>query len=132
MISVDLKTKSAFKNGIPFIQNGRPVNGYKIPDTPVNIEHLEALYKQYKYSVPDGQTHRHNYFKALPAKTLSLNSLANGCNRQLAKEQLELTLLIGILNKSLTWQNQQHWFWQSKADSDFVLLREWFYEGDAA
>ena len=85
------------------ILKGQPVNGYVIPDDKITLEDIEALYKDYKYSLPDGVKYKHNYFKALPYEDLSIKSLISGKNRKKAKELLEKTLLIGILNKSLSW-----------------------------
>lgn len=103
------------------------MNGYKIDNNPVTIEQLEELYNIYKHSVPSPVKYKYNYFIALPTDKLSLNQLVNGAKRTEAKENLEMTLLTGILNETLAWPGEdKHWFWQSNIDNDFVLLKKWF------
>lgn len=127
MITVDINTLSAYKNGTAFIQNGIPLDGYKISEEKITFEMLERLYDEYKHSVPNGT--KYTRFKALSAEELDLNRLVNGQNRQKAQEKLEMALLTGILNKSLVWPDPKKWFWQSERDKDFVLLRKWFQTG---
>ena len=79
------------------------MNGYTIPDTAVTLSKLEELYAAYKTSVPYGKKGRSKYFYAKEETELTNDQLIYGANRQQAREALELTLLIGILNKTLTW-----------------------------
>ena len=125
MINIDLVTKSMKKGTTWLIKNGKPVNGYVIPDKHVTFDMLETLYATYKTSVPDNIHYEYNYFKAYSDKELDVIALATGSVRKIAKENLETMLLIGALNGSLTWPDDKHWFWQSKKDTDFVILKEW-------
>lgn len=126
MVKVNLKSKSLIKNNIILILNGTPQGDYKLPNDKITIEKIESLYQIYKHSVPNKIKYRKPYFKALSEKELSVQDLITGANRQQAKENLETTLLIGILNGSLTWPDETKWFWQSKTDKDLILLKSWF------
>ena len=124
---INLKEKNYVKDGIVLIDHGQAVNGFTIRETPVSIEELENLYHAYKYSIPTEKENqkRKPYFKALPIEKLPSEALFNGVNREVAREQLELTLLMGILNKSIVWEDDKKWFWQSQRDGDFIILKEW-------
>lgn len=123
---IDLKTKSVKRGKTYLIKNGKPISNFKIRTSPVTFSEIEDLYETYKYSVPDGTRSKRPYFYALGPEQIPTIKMINGANRQKAKEDLELTLLMGILNKSLKWPNQKQWFWQSEKDKDLILLREWF------
>lgn len=123
MLKIDFTTQTAVRDGVTIIKNGVAQNDYVIPDTKITFEQLETLYDEYCHSVPDSKRYR---FKALNANELELKHLTNGKNRRTASETLELTLLTGILNKSLVWKNPKHWYWQSDKYPDFVLLKAWF------
>lgn len=123
---IDLKTKSVKRGKTYLIKNGKPISNFKIRTSPVTFSEIEDLYEIYKYSVPDGTRNKRPYFYALGPEQIPTIKMINGANRQKAKEDLELTLLMGILNKSLKWPNQEQWFWQSEKDKDLILLREWF------
>lgn len=130
MLTIDLKNRTAVRDNIVLIKNGTAVGNYVIDPTPVTFEQLENLYAQYKHSVPNGIRYKFSYFKALSADELKDTDLIAGSNRTKAKEMLEMTLLSGILNGSLRWPDENHWFWQSETDSDFVILKEWFGGND--
>lgn len=125
MLQIDLDTKTV-KNGKTYlIQNGIPQNGYIIDNKTITFEMLEELYAIYKHSVPNGIRYKKTYFKALTYDELSTTDLISGANRQNAKENLEMAIITGVLNGSLTWPDQTKWFWQSKNDKDFILLKRW-------
>lgn len=126
MIYVDLDTQSMYDGKKPLIQNGKPIGDYKLPDDKISFSTIENLYQIYKHSVPNMVKYKKTYFKVESEKESSINFLINGANRQNAKEKLESTLLIGILNHSLIWPDNKKWFWQSNQDKDLVLLRKWF------
>ena len=125
MFTINLETQTVKNNTITLIANGKPLNGFIIPDTIVTIELLETLYHRYNHSIPDGIRNRYDYFKALPYSKLKPIDLITSENRQTAKYNLEMTLLIGVLNGSFKWPDNNQWFWQSKTDPDFVILRKW-------
>lgn len=126
MLIIDLESKTLKENGKCLIKEGIPQNNYQISQKPITWEQLEKLYEEYKYSMPNGVKYKKMYFKALEFEDLDTSHLVNGENRTKAKEKLELTLLTGILNKSLTWPDHKKWFWQSIKDKDFILLKKWF------
>lgn len=127
MIKIDLEKKNMMINGSVVINNGIPINGFPIRTEPVTYEELERLYETYKFSVPtESETKmRRPYFKALPIEQIPVKLLCNGIDRTEAREALETTLLYGILNGSIRWENPEHWFWQSSQDRDFVILKKW-------
>lgn len=125
MIDINIETRTAKTGNRFLIKNGRPMNGYTIPDTAVTLSKLEELYAAYKTSVPYGKKGRSKYFYAKEETELTNDQLIYGANRQQAREALELTLLIGILNKTLTWPDDTIWFWQSEKDPDLVILKKW-------
>lgn len=127
MIIINLDNHSAKNDETVLIERGVPKNDFHIDTSAITFEMLEELYHKYKYSVPDSVSYEHTYFKALPAEQMSDFELIFGDDRQTAKENLEMTLLSGILNKSLTWPDPKKWFWQSEKDKDFVLLKKWFW-----
>ena len=123
--NIDLDAKTVIRDGVIIIKNGNPQNGYKIDPTPVSFAQLETLYNAYKHSIPDGYDRGKSYFKALTYDQLSLDDLLHGSNRQNAKQNLEMAIITGVLNGSLTWNDDTHWFWQSQIDKDFVILKKW-------
>ncbi len=131
MYKIDLKEKTYTKDGVKYIENGIVVKkNYEIRKEPVSIEELENLYHAYKYSIPtmEEDNLKKQYFKALDINDIPAEALFLGVPRQIARENLELTLLMGILNKSITWEslgNPGTWFWQSNIDKDFVILKNW-------
>lgn len=130
MITIDLDNLTAYNGKKLIVKNGKPVNNYAVSAKQISFTELEELYAEYKRSVPNGKLYKHNYFKALNAKELNLSDMINGQNRDKAKENLEMSLLTGILNGSLIWPDKNHWFWQSEKDRDFILFRKWFEKGD--
>lgn len=89
---------------------------------------IEKKYQKYKHSVPSerSESHRRSYFKALPEKDLSDEDMMYGEQREVARCYLELTVLIDIIQGNLTWQKEWgSWFWQSPADKDLIILRDW-------
>ena len=125
MLQINLDTKTV-KNGKTYlIQNGIPQNGYIIDNKTITFEMLEELYAIYKHSVPNGIRYKKTYFKVLTYDELSTTDLISGANRQNAKENLEMAIITGVLNGSLTWPDHTKWFWQSKNDKDFILLKRW-------
>lgn len=93
------------------------------------LEHIEYLYKNYKYSIPsERNSHRRKqYFKALSIDELPDEYLFISNDREICLAKLELFILLMILNKNLKWTDDMGtWFWKSKQDSDLVLLKNWF------
>lgn len=125
MLTINLETKTLKDNNKLLIDNGVAVNDYIISQEPVTFEQLEKLYHLYKHSVPNTVKYKRQYFKALDYNQLDTKDLITGANRQQAKENLELAILIGVLNGSLTWPDDKTWFWQSQNDKDFVILKKW-------
>ena len=87
---------------------------------------LETLYLSFKRSVP---SERHNgnksYFKADSIEELSDDEIAFNEPRNYCQAKLEGYILLASLKGWLTWQNEKHWFYQSKKNKELVCLREW-------
>lgn len=96
---------------------------------------MKIEYNDYKYSVPSerSESHRKNYFKALPYEQLDDHELCYGMHREKARFYLEFRVLRGIVDGVLVWQKDWgNWFWQSDTDKGFVILREWVEPQQAA
>ena len=94
----------------------------------VVIPAIEQRYETYKHSVPSerSESHRRQYFKALPEKELSDEDMMYGERREVARCKLELYILIQLLRGSLAWESKWGtWFWQSDKDKDLIILRDW-------
>ena len=96
---------------------------------PVVLEMIDGLYHAYKYSMPSerSESKRRKYFKALPVEELTIEDMVNGEPREVMQAKLESYILCKILRGELYWDEQLmgKWFWQSKGDSDLVILRKW-------
>ncbi len=127
MFKIDLTNKYYIKDGLVLIEDGVPQNGYTISDENISWEYIEELYSIYKCSIPSLEESKIKkpYFKALSIDELSGKALMQGVPRDEARENLELAILIGSLNGSLKWEDDKKWFWQSKADPDFIILKNW-------
>lgn len=94
---------------------------------------IEALYKNYKYSLPSERSDnkRRKYFKALSIEELTDEQLIFADRREIAQAALEGYILCMVLNGQLKWaDNMGSWFWQSKNDSDLVILKKWIEKGE--
>lgn len=127
---VDFQSRSLKLNGKYIIQDGRyegelgvlPCSGDEF------FSKLEELYDRYKRSVPSERSEgkSRQYFFALPEKDLDDEAMLYGERRDKAQIELELYVLCQILH-GLEWDSATmgSWFWQSKADKDLVILRQW-------
>lgn len=127
---VDFRSLSLKLNGKYIIQDGKYEGdlGILVCNEDKLLSHVEELYYRYKHSVPSERSESKSrlYFKALPEKDLSDDAMLYGERRDKAQIELELYLLCQILNR-FKWNPEAmgKWFWQSKADKDLVILREW-------
>ena len=129
-LTVDYKTRT-------LRLDGRHVLKGALPDTltpsPVcrqqALRDIEELYALYKNSVPSEASRklRHPHFKALDETELDEDDFLYAPRREAARARLETTLLLHILDGSITWDTDSmgSWFWKSPADRDLVILREW-------
>ena len=90
---------------------------------------IEELYKSYKYSLPSekSESQRRKYFKALSIDAISDEQLMIAERREVAQCALEGFILCAILMGNFTWDEDKlgKWFWQSKNDSDLIILKQW-------
>ena len=91
---------------------------------------VEQLYKRYKYSLPSERSDnkRRHYFKALHMEEITDEQLIVAERREVSQAALEGFVLCMIVGGQLVWDEeimQGKWFWQSKNDSNLVLLRSW-------
>jgi hypothetical protein len=97
-------------------------------DTKEVLSEIERLYTDYKYSLPSERSdnkHR-KYFKALSIEELPDDKLMTATRREVARAKLEGFILCAILSTKFKWVDDMgSWFWQSKNDSDLVILRNW-------
>jgi hypothetical protein len=102
------------------------------PDEPCPMKlvlgFIEVLYEHYKYSLPSerSDSKRRTYFKALPMEEIPDDMLFRIERREVAQASLEGFILCMILEGKFQWtEDMGSWFWQSKSDSDLVILRKW-------
>lgn len=128
--TVDFRSRSLKLNGKYLIEDGRYEGelGILLCSGEEFLANVEELYYRYKHSVPsersEGKSRR--YFTALPERELDDQAMLYGERRDKAQIELELYVLCQILN-GLEWvpETMGKWFWQSKADKDLVILRQW-------
>jgi hypothetical protein len=94
------------------------------------LDNIEQLYQRYKYSLPSERSDnkRKRYFKALPMEEITDERLMVAERREIACAALEGFVLCMIVSGQLVWDEEVmegKWFYQSKIDSDLVLLRSW-------
>lgn len=106
------------------IENGEPVNGHVISETPVTLEDIEQLYTVYETSFPDKSCS--SMFRAKPENELSLSEMVYSKNRSVAQQQLEQTLLEAIISHNLTYPDKNKWFWQSQKNRNLIIPR-WIF-----
>lgn len=131
---VNFKNKS-LKIGKKFVIKDGIYDGELFPDisfdldTSLILSYTELLYEQYKYSMPSerSDSKRRQYFKALSADNLTDEQMATGEFREVARAKLEGFILCTIVNGTFKWDEETmgKWFWQSKKDSDLVILKSW-------
>lgn len=86
---------------------------------------IEFIYDAYKHSVPRENSNNRSYLKALSVDELSDADLAYNDDRNYMQALLEGYILLASINKWLKWEYGEHWFYQSKADPDLVILKSW-------
>lgn len=95
---------------------------------------IECFYRRYKYSLPSerSDSKRRTYFKALPMEEITDKQLMGAERREVAKSKLEGFILCMILEGRFVWNEKTmgKWFYQSKDDSDLVILRKWIEKGE--
>lgn len=92
------------------------------------LRRIENLYKIYKFSLPSerSDSKRKKYFKALSIEEITDEELMIAEKRETAQAKLEGLILCAIIEGKFTWDDDMgSWFWQSKNDSDLVILKSW-------
>lgn len=125
-VYVNLQQRSLRINDTYLIKDGKHEGELGI-DISDDLESLAPLYAAYKHSVPSERSEsRRSYFRALPEKDLSDEDMMYGTPRELARLQLELNVLAVAISGKLKWTPEMgSYFWKSKRDHDFVILRQW-------
>lgn len=90
---------------------------------------IDTLYERYKYSLPSerSDSKRRTYFKALSIEEIPDKELFVAERREVAKSKLEGFILCMIMEDKFIWDENTmgKWFYQSKNDSDLVILKQW-------
>ena len=93
------------------------------------LKTIDVLYDYYKHSLPSERSDkkRRKYFKALSIDELTDEQLLFAGRREIAQAKLEGFILCMILENRFVWDDIQlgKWFYQSKDDSDLVILKKW-------
>lgn len=127
---IDFRSRSLKLNGKPVIQDGKYEGKLGVPYIGEDdfFANVEELYRIYKHSIPSerSESNPRRYFMALPEKSLSDDAMLFGERRDKAQIELELYVLCQIIN-GIKWNPEKmgRWFWQSDADKDLVILRNW-------
>lgn len=102
---------------------------FSTPSLPAVLQMIRQLYELYKHSLPSERSDnkRRVYFKALSMDELTDEQLILAEKRECNQAALEGFVLCMILRNALYWDSaiMGKWFWQSKDDSDLVILRSW-------
>lgn len=128
--NINFQTRSFKLNGKYVIQEGKYEGepGVSCCNEEEFLAEVEELYHRYKHSVPSERSEGKSrlYFMALPEKKLCDDDMLYGERRDKAQIELELYVLCQILG-GLKWNPEKmgRWFWQSSADKDLVILRNW-------
>lgn len=87
---------------------------------------IERLYAQFKHSVPNRheRLNRGN-FKALSSDALTMGELTDNMPRLQARYLLEGFILLASANNLIPWHCPRHFFWQSPADPDCIIYKNW-------
>lgn len=127
---IDFQTRSFKLNGKYVIKEGKYEGelGVLCCNEKEFLANIEELYRTYKHSVPSERSEGKSrlYFMALPEKNLCDDDMLYGERRDKAQIELELYVLCQILG-GFKWNPEKmgRWFWQSSADKDLVILRNW-------
>ena len=97
-------------------------DAYEISDDEYPFGIAEELYEKYKFSIPT-KRERKAYFTALPEGELSDEHLVTGEEREQSERVLNLFILCAGLEGWL-YIPEDNWYWQSKKDKDFVILKK--------
>ena len=136
---VDLKEKSLWIDKKQYVRKGEIIYGSyyfieeddlspygwvdKLNDDPWSW--IESLYYEYKHSVPSENSNKKSYFKALSVDELTDAELAYNKGRDFCDAMLTGYILLGSLQGWIEWQWGSHWFWQSREDSELIVLEDW-------
>lgn len=93
------------------------------------LKAIDSLYEHYKHSLPSERSDkkRKKYFKALSIDELTDEQLMFAERREITQAKLEGFILCMILENKFVWDDNKlgKWFYQSKDDSDLVILKKW-------
>ena len=134
--SVDLKRHSLRINGRYVILNGKHEGDLGVGPTTCReaMGILERKFDRYYHSIPSERSDnaRKLYWKALPESELPDEDMMYGHPSEVCRLDLELSLLCYILNGSIRWEELSgaNWFWVSKTNRKFAILREWVENGN--
>ena len=128
--SIDFQSRRLKLNGTFIIQDGWYEGELGVTDCNEDefFANVEELYSRYKNSVPSerSESKPHQYFMAVPERSLSDDAMLYGERRDKAQIELELYVLCQIIN-GFKWNPEKmgKWFWKSKVDKDLVILKNW-------
>ena len=132
---IDLEKRTMKIGKETVIKNGEYDSERKliIATTQDILSAIEGLYFNYKYSLPSerSDSKRRTYFKALSVEELTDEQLILADRREKTQAALEGYILCVILNGQFKWtEDMGKWFWESKKDSDLVILKKWIEKGE--
>lgn len=139
-IKVDLKKKHLIYNGHYLIKNGKiKINTLMNASTgesyswssPIDavaqdfFTEAEKLYEKFYFSRPSERDEKVGLFRAKHLDELSMKEMIDGETRFVTRVQLETFILLSGIEKCYQWENEKHFFWQSKKYPKFIIKREY-------
>ena len=142
LLKFDLKNKTISNGNIVIIKNGKVMidelcltdgREYKnlqslelIHTSDDFYKELESIYEQYYSSVPNQKSQfSRNNFVAKDLDNLSLQEMINGIPRIEAQYRLEAFVLLQAILNQIPWENEHHFYWQSKQNPKLIIYKEW-------
>lgn len=122
---IDLISKTLTINGADVSVDEMNID---IPSCEDMISTIEKLYERYKHSVPSERSEckRRRYFTALRKYDIDEEDFMFGEGRDVAQIKLELYVLLSSIHYRHYWDSLfQGFFYQSKADKDLIILKDW-------
>lgn len=134
MVSQGVKCKIDFKKRNLTIGRKRVItegvveNEYELDEVNADVfGEIEKCYEKYYYSRPSERSEgqQKTYFKAMSYDDMTDEQLICGSSRELAKAELEYTMLNHIIRGWKWCKDYGSWYWKSKKFNTLIILREW-------
>lgn len=123
---IDFSTRSFIVNGEKLIDNGEHIG---VQQYDFDVAMADMNFVAFQHSIPGKNDATNAYFKGQSYDQLSDLDRLIGEPRELRRLRLEFVVLECLINGAITIPDGQ-WFWQSKNNKDFIILRSWIEKSD--